>query len=154
MLDSLLFGSVGPPLVGYHFRVDFGLPGLFVKDVGFESVSGISMTLKTESVQSHGKTVEIASGVEYGDLVLSRGLIHGSKLGAWLEAQITLKRKFPIPIVISALDKNRMPVYCWTFINAYPTQLSVDGFNAVKGELLVEKVTFKYDSYKALDLSM
>jgi hypothetical protein len=44
VLDNINpLASAGPPLTSFHFRVDFGLPGLFVKDVGFKKVSGMNM---------------------------------------------------------------------------------------------------------------
>ena len=44
----------GKPLPGYNFRVDFGLPGLFVKDVAFKTISGIGFKVKEEETKSGG----------------------------------------------------------------------------------------------------
>lgn len=147
--------TAGPPLTGYHFRVDFGLPGLFVKDVGFKEVSGISLKLKTEeaSVPGTSEKLVLPNGYEYGDLKLSRGMFVGSKLIDWLEAQIKMQDKYPIPIIVTTLDENRSPIYSWVFINAYPIELSTKGFNAEKGEILIEEITFKYWFYKQVNLS-
>ena len=155
MLESLNpFASAGAPLTGFHFRVDFGLPGLFVKDVGFKTVTGISMELNTKEIKKNGATIHVPDGKTYGDITLSRGMIVGSYLSDWLQAQMHLQRPFKIPIIITNLDGRRMPIYCWTFFNAYPTKLSLGGFDAEKSEVLLEEITFKYEFYKMINIGL
>ena len=155
MLDSVHpFGSSGPPLTGFHFRVDFGLPGLFVKDVGFKSVSGISMEFNTKLISRNGDNIHIPDGKTYGDITLSRGMIVGSYLSDWLQSQMSLQRPFKIPIIITILDGKQSPIYSWTFFNAYPIKLSLGGMDAEKGQLLLEQITFKYEFYKVINVGL
>lgn len=151
-----LFPSSSHPLTGYHFRVDFGIPGLFTKDVGFKSVSGISMELELKDIDVGGVNsgkVQVPEGVKFGDLVLERGMFTGSALINWFEAQILSKQKIPIPIIVSTLDEDHLPIYSWFFINAFPIKWETDGFNAQQSELLIEKITFRYQFYKQTNMT-
>lgn len=147
----------GKPLPGFSFRVDFGLPGLFVKDVGFKSVSGIEFKTK-ERVQevssAIGGKVYSIENVEFSPLVLERGMFTGSFLINWMEAQCYTKKKIPIPIVLTLFDEESLPVYSWFFINAYPISWQTSGFNAEQSGLLVEKITFRYLFYKQVNMAL
>lgn len=143
----------GKPVTSFHFRVDFGVPGLFIKDVGFQSVSGLEMELSLEEVKVGGPDkLLMPNGYKFGDLVLSRGLLKSSYLLNWLEAQVLLQKKIPIPIIVTALDDYHLPIYCWVFINAYPVKVKTSGFDSQKSEVLVEELTFKYWFHKRIDL--
>ncbi|TND02428.1 MAG: conserved hypothetical phage tail region protein [Bacteroidetes bacterium] len=149
--------SVPIPLAGYSFRVDFGIPGFFTKDIGFKSVSGINFELKLKDVKVggvDGGTVQVPDGYKSGDLVLERGMIEGSYLINWLEAQILSQKKIPIPIIVTLLDGKGLPSYCWFFINAYPVKWETSGFDAERSGVLIEKITFKYFFYKQVNMTM
>lgn len=148
--------SLPVPLPGYSFRVDFGIPGYFTKDIGFKSVSGIDFAMKLKDVKVggiDGGIVQVPDGYTHGDLVLERGMIEGSFLINWLEAQIFAQRKIPIPVIVTLLDGDGLPVYCWFFINAYPIKWETSGFNAESSGLLIEKITFKYLFYKQVNMT-
>ena len=36
---------MGSPILGFRFRVDFGIDGFFITDNGFSKISGITMSL-------------------------------------------------------------------------------------------------------------
>jgi phage tail-like protein len=145
----------GKPIPGFHFRVDFGLENFLVKDVGFQSVTGIKFNLVEDVKEAGavvGDSITSISKVEYSPLVLKRGMFRGSKLIDWMQAQATTKRRIAIPIVVTVLDGNSKPVYSWFFINAYPVSWETSGFNAEKGELLMEQITFKYLYFKQVNM--
>lgn len=151
-----MFGSSDAPLAGYYFRVDFGIPGMFTKDIGFKSISGINFSMKLKDMKVggiDGGTVQVPDGYEKGDLVLERGMIMGSDLINWLETQILTQKKIPIPIVVTLLDSQQLPLYCWFFINAYPVKWETSGFDAERSGLLIERITFKYFMYKQVNMS-
>ncbi len=144
------------PLTGFHFRVDFGVPGMFTKDVGFKSVSGINFSLKLKDVKVggvDGGNIKVPDGYETSDLVLERGMIVGSDLINWLETQILTQKKIPIPVIVTTLDALQLPIYSWFFINAYPIKWETSGFDAEKSGLLIEKITFKYLYYKQVNMT-
>ena len=37
---------------GYRFRVDFGIPGLFMTDTGFSKISGIGVSINEDTKES------------------------------------------------------------------------------------------------------
>ena len=91
----------GKPVTSFHFRVDFGIPGLFIKDVGFQSVSGLEMELSLEDIPVGGPDkLLMPNGYKFGDLVLSRGLLQSSYLLNWLEAQVILQKKIPFRLLL------------------------------------------------------
>lgn len=158
MIDSLNpFGQASRPLTGFSFRVDFGIPGLFTKDVGFQKVSGIGVELALKQVKVggvDGKMVDVPDGRKFSDLVLERGMITGSYLINWFEAQLVSQVKVPIPVIVTMMDTDRSPIYSWFFINAYPIAWSTDGFDAQNASLIIEKITFRYAFYKQMNLTL
>lgn len=137
------------PLTGFSFRVDFGIPGMFTSDIAFQKVSGISMKMKFKDVEvgADRGSIQVPDGVEFGDLVLERGMMKSSILISWFQAQVVGKMKIPIPVILSMYGPEGWPVFCWTFINAYPIEWSTDGFDAQTSGIVVEKITFKYSYY-------
>ena len=149
--------GTSPPLPAYSFRVDFGIPGFFTKDIGFKSVSGIDFAMKLKDVKVggiDGGIVQVPDGYTHGDLVLERGMIEGSFLINWLEMQILSQKKIPIPVIVTLLDGFGLPSYCWFFINAYPIKWETSGFNAEQSGVIIEKITFKYLFYKQVNMTM
>ena len=39
---------MGSPILGFRFRVDFGIDGFFITDNGFSKISGITMSVNEE----------------------------------------------------------------------------------------------------------
>ena len=149
------------PLTGFHFRVDFVFPGLAGgKDSRFKEVSGIGMTMEMETYNEGGNdglAQYVPKGRSFDDLVLKRGMIKGSFLINWLEVQMITLKKIPVPIIVTMLSEENMPVYSWFFINAYPVKWSTAGFNSMAtgdSAIMVEEITFKYSFYKQVNMSM
>ena len=150
--------SAGPPQTAYHFRVDFGLPGMFVKDVGFKKVSGMNMEFVMDESQTDGTGAKLffPNGVKFDQLVLERGMIKGSYLINWMEAQLLTQKKMPIPIIVTSLDEMHLPIYSWVFLDAYPVKFETSGFDSMAtgdSAILIEKITFNYWFYKQVNMS-
>ena len=64
----------------------------------------------------------------------------GSYLIDWVNLSIITQRRIPIPVVVSTLDHNHMPLYCWVFFNVYPTKFSTSGLHAQEAGILVEEI--------------
>lgn len=168
IVDSLNpFAKADSPHTNYHFRVDFGIPGFFVKDVGFKNIDSFGVKLnplkpptlpgvKVSETDLAMQKVNPTLVPEYSDLTMHRGMISGSMLINWLEMQIISRKKIPIPIIVTMLDSEHLPIYSWFFFNAYPISWETGPFNAMaSGEnaILVEKITFKYMFYKQVNMS-
>jgi phage tail-like protein len=146
------------PVNAFHFKVDFifPLPSKSL-DARFESIEGIGKSIvsnKKTDAQGVQNSVTNSSAVELekGQLTLKRGLIPGSFLIDWFEMNITLKKRIPIPIVVSALDANHTPIYSWFFYNAYPIKWETGGFNAMSGKYITETIVIQYDWYKQVNM--
>ena len=147
ILDNINPFSAGRPLTNFHYRVDFGLSGsygtraLFIKDVGFSKVTGMTKELNIADGKFLGTN-------DSGKLVLERGMFTGSWIITWLEAQIKKNKIIKIPIIVTLLDEMSLPIYSWTFFDAYPTKISLGELNSQSPGILVETIEFEYDYYK------
>jgi phage tail-like protein len=139
---------------GYRFRVDFGIPGLFMTDTGFSKISGIGVSINEDTKEigaSSTNKVNVIKSIDFTELVMERASKRESALILWLNAQCMARRKAKIPIVISVLDRNGLPIFCYTFFNAYPIKwetLNIDSQASGSGAILTDKITFKYDYYE------
>jgi|TARA_B110000908_G_C10180246_1_gene415317 phage tail-like protein len=143
----------GRPLTNFHYTVDFGLSGsgsdstLFIKDVGFSKVSGMTKGLNVNDGKFIGES-------ESGKLILERGMSKGSEIMTWIETQITKNQRIKIPIIVTLLDEASKPIYSWMFFNAYPTKISLGELNSQTPGVLVETIEFEYDRYKQENRSL
>jgi len=139
------------PPVGFHFRVEFDLPGLGDSDIRFRDVSGLSMELEQESHNEGGEnrfSHRFPGRARYGDLVLKRGLLTGSAVRDWCEAAIQELDIQPTTIWVTLLNEEHEPLQTYTFINAWPKKWSVSDFNAENSEIVVESLELAYQYFK------
>ena len=74
------------PPVGFHFKVEFLDIETTDNDILFQSVSGLTVTMETETIKEGGsnqfeQVLPVRS--KYSDLVLKRGLLKDSKVITW-----------------------------------------------------------------------
>ena len=50
-------------------------------------------------------------------------------------------------ILVSLLDESNNPIKTWIFKQAYPVKWSLSDFNAMKNEVVIESIHFKYNSF-------
>jgi phage tail-like protein len=146
----MLFSSDDQPSLGYHFRVDFifPLPNRTI-ETKFREVSGMDRTIvmETDSIGENKVPFFAPVSVKYGTLSLKRGMLPGSYLIDWVNLSIITQRRIPIPVVVSTLDHNHMPLYCWVFFNVYPTKFATSGLHAQEAGILVEEIELQYSSF-------
>lgn len=143
--------SVGDqPLVGFHFSVNFLFNSKHkTQETGFKEVKGIERSIITQPSIS-GKTspdMMAIDKIQYGTLILSRGIVTNSKIHEWYDKHITTYKKYPIPITVNVLDSNHKPLYFFIFYDVYPIKMITSGFNAMKSELLIEELHLVYSKY-------
>ena len=85
------------PPVGFHFKVEvLGLTPV-ADDLRFVEVGGLAIEVTTEELAEGGENrfVQRYPGrSKYGDLVLKRGLLKGSKVWEWAQ-NLDLRRQSP-----------------------------------------------------------
>ena len=143
--------SVYYPPVGFHFRVEFDLPGLGDGDIRFRDVSGLSMELEQEPHNEGGEnrfSHKFPGRARYGDLVLKRGLLIGSAVREWCEAAIQDLDIQPTTIWVTLLNEEHKPLQTYTFINAWPKKWSVSDLNAENSEIVDESLELAYQYFK------
>ncbi|MCS4308107.1 phage tail-like protein [Rheinheimera pacifica] len=138
------------PLPAFYFRVKFASSGDSA-DTAFQEVSGIGAQLDTEDVVEGGENRfvhKLPKAVKHSNLVLKRGIApNSSLLVQWcikvfeqgVDIAIT-----PMTITVELLDETGQPARSWSFVNAYPVSWQVEGFNASKNEVAIEKLEFSY----------
>ncbi|HUG26170.1 phage tail protein [Piscinibacter sp.] len=146
MLEAL---GLYPP-VAFHFSVSFG-PLPLDLDSSFREVSGIGPEMETETVAEGGENRFVhvlPKAVKHPRLVLKRGISpYGSPLMLWCRAALEgglVSAIEPKLVHLFLLNELSLPVRAWSFANAYPVKWEVDGFQATKNEVAVEKIELCY----------
>ncbi len=137
------------PPVGFHFRVEFG--GFSnTKDVGFQSVSGITQTINSEPLVEFGETRfthRLPKPPTYENLTLKRGMLIDSELIQWFKDAVEDFTFRPVIVTVILLNENHDPLQSWRFINAFPTKWTIDGFDAEKQAIVAESIELSYQYF-------
>lgn len=143
------------PPVGFHFRVEFGLPGVGSDSVeaNFQEVSGLELTVGVESVKEGGENRfvhRLPNVPEYGNLVLKRGMLTNSALIAWFQNGLESFIFVPIPVTVVLLNGDHEPLTSWIFVNAWPAKWSVSGLNSMENGIVVDTIELSYDYFRRI----
>lgn len=143
------------PPVGFHFRVEFGLPGVGPdgNEASFQEVSGLDVSVGIESVKEGGENRfvhRLPNTPEYGNLVLKRGLLPNSALIPWFQAGIETFIFVPIPVTVVLMNPNHEPLTSWIFMNAWPVKWSVSGLNAQENAIVADTIELSYDYFRRI----
>jgi phage tail-like protein len=138
------------PPVAFHFTVAFGTQSQNI-DASFREVSGIGPEIETEPLNEGGENryvLQLPKAVKHPKLVLKRGIAScNSPLVQW--CQQTLEQGLSQPIVpksmnVFLLDQDAQPLAAWFIANAYPVKWEIEGFDATKNAVAVERVELVY----------
>jgi phage tail-like protein len=139
------------PPVGFHFRVVFSGIGNEEVDSRFQSVSGLSMELETESVKEGGENryehvLPVRS--KFPLLVLKRGLVKDSALlTQWCNDAFQSLIIKPVDISISLLNEHHEPLMTWNIKHAWPKKWSLSELNAEQNALAIETFELQYQFF-------
>jgi len=139
------------PPVGFHFKVEFDLPGIADSDFRFRDVSGISMEVEEETYNEGGENRFIHKfpvRSRYSDLVLKRGLLIDSVIRKWCEEAIYNLDIQPTSVWVTLLNEEHEPLQSYTFINAWPKKWNISDLNAESSEIVIESLELAYQYYK------
>lgn len=138
------------PLAGFHFLVTFELFPQTPVDVRFQEVTGLSVSMSTETVNEGGQnrySHKLPVRTSYTDLVLKRGLFTTSLLQEWVRKAVEEFDIKPVNILVSLLDENHLPVFNWHVCGAYPLKWEFSNLNAEQGQVAVESITLTYNYF-------
>lgn len=149
--SSSQVGEYPPP--AFYFRVVFAATSNSA-DTSFQEVSGIGSEMETEDLPEGGENRfvhRLPKSLKYPKLVLKRGVAEmNSPLVSWcrdvLEGQFIEQVK-PMTVEVSLMNEVGEPTRVWSFINAFPVNWEVEGFNSTKNEIAIEKIELSYNYF-------
>lgn len=138
------------PPVGFHFRVEFLNIQDVADDVLFQSVSGLTVTMETESVKEGGENrfehvMPVRS--KYSDLVLKRGVLVKSDVIAWCRNAVENFVFEPTTVLVHLLNKEHEPLITWTVVHAWPKKWTVADLDSEKSSVLIETLELNYNFF-------
>lgn len=148
--DSFIY-----PPVGFHFAVVIELFPQTPQDFRFQSVSGLSVDIPTETIAEGGENRfkhQLPGVPQYGKIVLKRGLFSGSLMINWVRNAIEKFQFEPKNVIISLLNDLHLPVNVWQVYNAYPVKWSVTEFNAEQNAVVIESIELAYQHFQQVSL--
>lgn len=139
------------PPVGFHFRVEFTLPGVDDGDTRFQEVSGLTSELGIEEVSEGGENRfvhRLPGRGKYSNLVLKRGLFVDSKLIDWCKDAIENFVFDPVTVNVTLLNDQHEPLAdTYSFVNAWPVKWAVSDFKAQENALVIETLELVYNYF-------
>lgn len=138
------------PPVSFHYQVVFfGIEGKTI-DTRFQSVSGLTAEVKTETYKEGGENRFehiLPVRAEYSNIILKRGLATDSGLIRWFSNTFQTMQVEPIMLNISLLNEVHEPLISWNVVHAWPKKWSVSDFNAEKSEIAIETLELHYRTF-------
>jgi phage tail-like protein len=142
------------PPVGFHFMVEFQFSHLSKKssDILFQSVSGLNVTMQTETLKEGGENrfehvIPVRS--KYTELILKRGIFKpaDSSITQWCTDAFLHFQFVPVEIIVNLLDEAHKPLIVWNVHHAWPKSWKLGDLNADKGEVLIETFEINYNYF-------
>ena len=135
------------PPVGFHFRVEFLDIQTVDNDTLFQSVSGLTVMMGTESVKEGGENRfehVLPRRSKYSDLVLKRGVLKDSGVISWCRRAMESYEFEPATVLVHLLNEKHEPLITWNVAHAWPKKWSVAELNSTQGSVLVETLELNY----------
>jgi phage tail-like protein len=140
--------------VGFHFAVLFSGLSETSLDAKFQSVSGLEVSLDTETIKEGGENRfehTVPTRRKNPSLVLKRGLLSPSamsKLTEWCTKTFEKLEFYPKNLDIILLDENHKPLMKWQIIHAWPKSWKFGELNAERSEVLIETLELNYNRFE------
>ena len=150
------------PPVSFFFRVAFLNIKTVTEDARFQSVSGLSSEVVTETYKEGGQNQfdhELPMKIQHPNLVLKRGLLapktSGSRLLAndiqqWCLQMMETLIVRPTDIKIDLLNPAGNTIMSWDVIHAWPKKWLVSDFDAEENQIAIETMELHYDSFRLI----
>jgi phage tail-like protein len=148
---------VGSPPLRFRFGVLFFAGGVIPNplDTLFQKVSGLGMSVDTESIDQGGEnlyTQLVPKRIQHENLVLERGLVVASPLVIEFNVAMSLFKFSPSNVLVTLLDNTRIPIASWLFMKAYPVKWSVSDLDATANEVAIEHLELAYQRVQTIRL--
>lgn len=143
------------PILGMRFSVLFMAGGVLPNpiDLRFAKVSGLAMTVQTETVTEGGQnlyTQQLPQRVGHGNLVLERGMVVGSPLNLEFNAAFSSFKFATSNVLVSLLSEDRLPLAAWLFMKAWPVKWSTSDLDAGQPNLVIDTMELAYGRMQVL----
>lgn len=138
-----------PPPV-FHFKVEFLDIQASGDDILFQSVSGLNVSLETESIKEGGENRfehTIPTRSKYTDLVLKRGVLTDSGVIKWCRQAIEQFEIKPATVLVILLNENHEPLIEWKLFHAWPKKWSVADLDSGQNSVLIETIELNYNFF-------
>lgn len=143
--------TIYPLPVGFHFKVEFDVPGATDRDVRFRDVSGLTMELEEQSFNEGGEnrfSHKLPVRGRYPDLVLKRGLLVDSGLRKWVLDAVHNLVIQPVTVWVTLLDETHAPLETYTVVGAWPKKWVISDFSAESSEIVIETLELAYQYFR------
>ena len=143
------------PIIGMRFAVLFMVGGVLPNplDLRFSKVSGLSMTVDTESLAEGGQnlyTQQLPKGVSHGNLVLERGMVVGSPLNLEFNASLSTFKFATSNVLVTLLSEDGLPLAAWLLMKAFPVKWSTSDLDATTPGLVIDTLELAYARMQVL----
>ncbi len=139
------------PYSNYNFLVDLGTGDTESVLAGFTQVVLPEIQVEVLEYRSGNERVSasrmLPGRINYGDLVLRRGVIGALDLYEWINqirmGSVNARRNVRIQL---QNEDQTATVFTWLFRNAFPVELSFSELDAVDEDILIETLTLAVES--------
>ena len=147
------------PPVAFHFKVEFGFKEEFhgvapnENDIMFQSVSGLSTEMQTETIKEGGENRfehELPVRTQFSHLVLKRGVITNASLVKWCLNTFQNMDIRPVDLEIKLLNEEHEPLMTWSVKQAWPKKWNVEELSAMDSKILIETLELRYQYFTIL----
>lgn len=140
-------GAGTDSLLAYSFYLEIdGLAEAMFREVG--GLSSETSVIEQIQASKDGKQIIIKhpGQLKWGDITLKRGATSDKKLYDWRQMVVDGKMKDARKNgSIVLYDTENKEVARWNFVNAWPSKLSLNGFNASGNDTAVEELTLVHE---------
>ena len=138
------------PPVGFYFRVTFSGISDQDLDTRFQSVSGLTLNMQTESIKEGGENRfehHLPLRSSYQNLILKRGFVVGSRIIDWCMDTLENLVVEPADILVELLNNEGEALHSWNVVHAWPIKWSVSDFNAENNSVVIETLELNYQYF-------
>jgi len=134
---------------GFRFKADIQLFDKTIP-VHFSEISGLTVTVDTETVKEGGQNEyiqKLPSYPQYANLILKKAISLDQTLHNWIATSITTSDYSPVTITITLLGETQQPLLSWMVVGAYPVKWETSALQADQNNLVIETLELAYQQF-------